>query len=127
MEYLFFYCLQLFDRLDSLNFFIGLILILLCLVFCGVKLIAICTLCDKDEKEEYALIATTLKKIITGFFVVSILIFFIPTKQTLLFFGGVYLGKNAIKQIATSEKLKKLDTIINLELDNRIKELSNAR
>ena len=50
-----------------------------------------------------------------------------PTKNTFLLIGGTYYGKKAIKQVATSEKLQKIDTIINLELDKRIKELKNAR
>ena len=48
---------------------------------------------------------------------------FIPTKQTLLLIGGTYIGKKAVNQVVTDEKIKKIDTIINLELDKRIKEL----
>ena len=48
---------------------------------------------------------------------------FIPTKQTLLLMGGTYLGKKAINAVVTDEKIKKVDTIINLQLDKYIKEL----
>lgn len=47
----------------------------------------------------------------------------LPTKQTLLLVGGTYLGKKAINTVITDEKIKKVDTIINLQLDKYIKEL----
>ena len=50
----------------------------------------------------------------------------IPTKQTLLLLSGTYLGKKTVKQVVTDEKIKKIDTIINLELDKKIKELKGA-
>ena len=47
----------------------------------------------------------------------------IPTKQTLLLMGGTYLGKKAVNAVITDEKIKKIDTIINLQLDKYIEEL----
>ena len=40
--------------------------------------------------------------------------------------GGMYLGKKAVNTVITDEKIKKIDTIINLELDKRIKELKQS-
>ena len=37
------------------------------------------------------------------------------------------MGKKVINTVITSEKLKKVDTIINLELDKRIKELKGEQ
>jgi hypothetical protein len=65
-------------------------------------------------------------KVFVSSFCLWILFALMPTKDTLLLLGGTYYGKKAIKQVATSEKLQKIDTIINLELDKRIKELKNA-
>ena len=49
-----------------------------------------------------------------------------PTRQTILLMGGTYLGKKAINVVATDEKIKKVDTIINLQLDKYIKELQGV-
>ena len=50
----------------------------------------------------------------------------LPTKQTLLLVGGTYLGKKAVNKVITSDKLNKVNTIIELELDKRIKELKGG-
>lgn len=39
--------------------------------------------------------------------------------------GGLFLGKKAVNTVITDEKIKKIDTIINLELNKRIKELED--
>ena len=82
-----------------------------------------------DKKEiHFNKTMTNLAKNIT---LVSISLFILftilPAKNTLLLVGGTYYGKKAVKQVVTSDKLQKVDTIINLELDKRIKELKNAR
>lgn len=59
--------------------------------------------------------------IITG--VMSLILAFIPTKQTMLLIGGTYLGKKAVNKVATSDKIEKINTIIDLQLDKYIKEL----
>lgn len=54
---------------------------------------------------------------------IGLILQIIPTKQTLLLMGGTYLGKKAVNAVITDEKIKKVDTIINLQLDKYIKEL----
>lgn len=54
---------------------------------------------------------------------IAVMLQLIPTKQTLLLIGGTYLGKKAVNAVITDEKIKKVDTIINLQLDKYIKEL----
>lgn len=57
---------------------------------------------------------------------IGLILQIIPTKQTLLLMGGTYLGKKAITTVATDEKLKKVDKIINLQLDKYIKEFEDG-
>ena len=91
----------------------------------------IATILISNPDEEYCDIETKIfikfnpfiKKIFVSSFCLWIIFALTPTKDTLLLLGGTYYGKKAIKQVATSEKLQKIDTIINLELDKRIKEL----
>lgn len=54
---------------------------------------------------------------------VSLLSNIFPTKQTMLLVGGTYLGKKAVNQVATSDKIEKINTIIDLQLNKYIKEL----
>jgi hypothetical protein len=65
----------------------------------------------------------TIKKTCIISLILALALSFIPTRQTALMLGGVYLGKKAVSAAITDEKIKKIDTIINLELDKRIKEL----
>jgi hypothetical protein len=81
---------------------------------------------DKKEAHFNKMMANLTKNITLASISLFILFAILPTKNTLLLLGGTYYGKKAIKQVATSEKLQKIDTIINLELDKRIKELKNA-
>ena len=125
MEYLFIYCLQLFESLEAIHsgcMFAG-------LASLSVVLLLYCLLetqkdgaCDSDVK-----LVEKLQKIIKPipiiFLTIGVLTLFTPTKQTLLLMGGMYLGKKAVNTVITDEKIKKIDTIINLELDKRIKEL----
>ena len=66
------------------------------------------------------------KKIAAVFLVSSLFLFLIPTKQTLLLMTGTYLGKRAVSAVATSDKLEKINTIIDLQLDKYIKELQRG-
>lgn len=125
MEYLFIYLLQLFEDVEFIKE--G------CFI-CGIILTAVgiaiyfpieserykyndneTKLADKMQRWCKVLPITLLS--------IGILTCFIPTKQTLLLMGGTYLGKKAVNSVVTDEKIKKIDTIINLELDKRVKEL----
>lgn len=118
MEYLFIYLLQLADVIDGcVSFFIATSVMFAILTVCG----ALYWADEKDRKPFDVFVKST---------VVSLMLLLtcnlIPTKQTLLLMGGTYLGKKAIDMVATDEKIKKIDTIINLQLDKYIKELQNG-
>lgn len=129
MEYWFIYLLQLMDTLEAIN-------TLCCLLFLlsGIALIVMGCLTrftyEKFEPDYWDIRKDTaicgskiIKKTCIISLVLVLVLSFIPTKQTALMLGGVYLGKKAVSAVVTDEKIKKIDTIINLELDKRIKEL----
>ena len=131
MEYVFIYLLQLFNLLDVL---------FACLVLADAGLIIfwiILGICTRFEYTNYKnngsyvdLTTSTgqngsklCKKLIPIMLVVTFFVAIIPSKQTLLLMGGMYLGKKAVKQVINDKKIEKINTIIELELDKRIKEL----
>ena len=123
MEYLLIYLLQLFDRIDALNFALWVTLVIVFSIY------AVAFLFYLSDRDYFHNIKQSLKvgrKILVRFFIVALITMCIPTKQTLLLLSGTYLGKKAVKQVVTDEKIKKIDTIINLELDKKIKELKGA-
>ena len=128
MEYLFIYLLQMADNLFVLQGFIYILLFIsiFAWIFAYMMLDTVSYYNDEKSTRKKRLIRSIKKFYITC---ISILIIasLIPTKQTLLLVGGTYMGKKAINTVITSEKLKKVDTIINLELDKRIKELKGEQ
>lgn len=64
-----------------------------------------------------------MKKTFVTSLITSLVLFTLPTKQTLLLMGGTYLGKRAVNEVVNSDKLEKINTIIDLQLDKYIKEL----
>ena len=121
MEYIFIYLLQLFDNIEILKILSG-----VTLAIGGVfYLIGKCEYvydeeCYADLKRLYNQVLDKIFYIVLSIFIISMLI---PTKNTLLLIGGTYLGKKAVKQVITDKKIEKINTIIELELDKRIKEL----
>ena len=127
MEYLFIYCLQLFDFCHNFKFFLALAILIsfpmyLMALYCGTS-----NYMDKKEIHFNKTMTNLAKNITLASIFLFILFTLLPTKNTLLLVGGTYYGKKAVKQVVTSDKLQKVDTIINLELDKRIKELRNVR
>lgn len=125
MEYLFIYCLQLFEDVGVIKdgcLFFG--------IFLGVVGIVVYFAIesgrykyDDDETKLADKMQKLCKVLPTTLLSIGIFACFIPTKQTLLLMGGMYLGKKAVNSVVTDEKIKKIDTIINLELDKRVKKL----
>ena len=119
MEYLFIYCLQIFERIDIINY--------ICWGIFGtsvfVWLFTYILIETDDYTENLKNVRDLFKKISIYLLLVSLITTLVPTKNTLLLMGGLYLGKKAISTVITDEKIKKIDTIINIELDKRIKEL----
>lgn len=121
MEYIFIYLLQVFDNIELLKATSGVILGIGGAFYILGKCVYI-----SDEKY-YADLKNIYNKVLDKIFYILLSIFIfsmiVPTKQTMLLIGGTYLGKKAVKQVITDKKIEKINTIIELELDKRIKEL----
>ena len=124
MEYLFIYLLQMADNLFVLQGFIYILLFIsiFAWIFAYMTLDTV-SYYNREKSTRTKRLLRYIKKFYIICISILIIASLIPTKQTLLLVGGTYMGKNAINTVITSEKLKKVDTIINLELDKRIKEL----
>ena len=127
MEYLFIYLLQLAEAITAIQF-----ASIVATIFSGVgSLISYFAISgdypdDAEEREaQLNRVFVPLKKMFTVSAVIAVLVGLIPTKNTLLLMGGTYLGKKAINAVVTDSKIQKVNTIIELELDRRIKELQN--
>ena len=125
MEYLFIYLLQMAESLKNLQEFIYMLLAISIFAYIAIYIMIISD-SYYDEKLRQKRLVKSAKNFYINCIIVLIIASFIPTKQTLLLVGGTYMGKKAINTVVTSEKLKKVDTIINLELDKRIKELKGS-
>ena len=124
MEYLFIYLLQLSDVFDFLLISSVILIILLIIVLIIGSFIHFSEpYFYYKEKKQGEKILQEIKKYTIISFVAFMVLALIPRQKTLLLFGGTYLGKKAVSKVVTNEKLQKIDKIINLELDKRIKEL----
>jgi uncharacterized membrane protein len=118
MEYLFIYGLQVADILENIAIFTAILLgVFLFLVPFIIFLLSL----DQEEIREWWNL--WIKKILIFLIVTPLILFLLPTKQTMLLIGGTYLGKKAVNQVVTSDKMEKINTIIDLQLDRYIKEL----
>lgn len=117
MEYLFIYLLQLAETLRDIAWVWLLLVPVICFLGCVALL-------DNDATQET--LTKYAKKFLVIWLGVPLLIFILPAKQTLLLMGGTYLGKQAVNQVVTSQKLEKINTIIDLQLDKYIKELKEV-
>ena len=128
MEYLFIYLLQLADAVTAV---LGASIVATIVSGVGslISYFAISTDYGNDvekRKTELNKVFVPLKKMFITSTIIMVLVGLIPTKNTLLLMGGIYLGKKAINAVVTDEKIKKVNTIIELELDRRIKELQTT-
>lgn len=71
------------------------------------------------DKFAKALIATALVSLVLGTFT--------PTDKCLYQIGAVYIGKEIISNEQLTETLGKVNTVINMHLDNQIKELQGDK
>ena len=117
MEYLFIYLLQLTETLRDIAW-VWLLAVPIIWFFGSFLLL------DCDIAQE--LIIKNAKKFLAIWLGIPLLIFILPAKQTLLLMGGTYLGKQAVNQVVTSQKLEKVNTIIDLQLDKYLKELKEV-
>ena len=119
MEYLFIYGLQLADLLKLIS---EILISLLIVVIVGM----VVAFAYKDENDCAKKGFEILRKIFIALLTITILSVLAPTKQTLLLMGGAYYGKKAVNAVVTSDKLQKVNTIIDLQLDKYIKELQKG-
>lgn len=126
MEYLFIYLLQIANVLENILAFT--IIASIALIIAGI--IFYCINYDEITADDWGDISKNtfkaLKNTAIVFVIITIFGGLLPTKQTLLLIGGTHLGKKAVKEIATSQKLEKVNTIIDLQLDKYIKELKTG-
>lgn len=115
MEYLFIYSLQLANYIMCVAICLFIIVPLICF-FAALFL----SFENEDLKQHWN---SWMKKTLITSLVTSLILLALPTKQTLLLMGGTYLGKRAANKVINSDKLEKINTIIDLQLDNYIKEL----
>ena len=120
MEYLFIYSLQMADILATVSDICGFILIAT-----TIALIPLFMYKEEDKlvKDGFNIVC----RVDIALLVIIILSVLAPTKQTLLLMGGTYYGKKAVNAVVTSDKLQKVNTIIDLQLDKYIKELTNEQ
>ena len=126
MEYLFIYLLQIANVLETIlafTIFGSIALIIASIMF-------YCMNYDEITGDGWGEVSKNtfkaLKNTAIVFVIITIFGGLLPTKQTLLLMGGTHLGKKAVKEIATSQKLEKVNTIIDLQLDKYIKELKTG-
>lgn len=120
MEYLFIYLLQLGDLFEGLAVLFAISLVIMIIITIGIFISENTYNEEHTDSKKFAKISIVL-------LICMSLFGLFPTKQTLLLIGGTYIGKKAVNQVVTDEKIKKIDTIINLELDKRIKELKESK
>jgi hypothetical protein len=125
MEYLFIYGLQVFEMINlaAVTFLIISVFIAIFLVIYGLDNKGIFVTDKYDYYKEERELFNSVKGLFKKFIVIGLILLFVPTNQTLLLLGGTYLGKKAVKSVITDKKIEKINTIIELELDKRIKEL----
>lgn len=117
MEYLFIYSLQMADILATVSGVCGFILT-------ATIIALIPTFIYKEEDKLAKDSFNILCRVNIALLVIIILSVLAPTKQTLLLMGGTYYGKKAVNAVVTSDKLQKVNTIIDLQLDKYIKDLT---
>ena len=127
MEYLFIYLLQMADSLFVLQGFIYILLFIsiFAWIFSYIMLDTE-SYYNREKITRTKRLLRSIKKFYITCISILIIVSFIPTKQTLLLVGGTYLGKKAVNTIITNKKIEKVNTIIELELDKRIKELKGG-
>lgn len=116
MEYLFIYLLQLTDVIEFAK------ILLFVLMACGI--LALPFVAETTTKKEFEEYWDTFYDVLKVIIVSLVILFMLPTRQTLLLCGGVAVGKTAIDKISKSTYYEKVTKIIELELDKKVKEYS---
>ena len=94
------------------------------LSFFGTFILSFCYFMDINEPYAPKIMKYTKILSITCC-VLSLLTLLIPNKTTLYQMSAIYLGKQINKSVQIDDKIQKISTIIDLNLDNTIKDLIN--
>ena len=121
MEYLFIYGLQVADIVEIVAT-VTLVLGIASIIFLVTYWVENYNYISDKESTDYETF-NLLKKVTASLCLTTLFLGILPTKQTMLLVGGTYLGKKAVNQVAMSDKMEKINTIIDLQLDKYIKEL----
>lgn len=112
MAYLFIYLIQLSDAI-----------FVICTISCILAFLALFMYFITITDDYYENINKLAKNVLIVAITTAIVSGLFPSKQTLLLAGATYYGTKVYKNIVTDEKVSKVNTIINLELDKQIKSL----
>ena len=112
MAYLFIYLIQLADVILVIG-------VISCVAALTAGVMYFATMSEDWCKD----ISKIMKNVLIGSIITAILSGLFPSKQTLLLSGATYYGTKVYKNIVTDEKVSKVNTIINLELEKQIKSL----
>lgn len=123
MEYLFIYSLQIANLIEFFAYFL-LTITIIHAVLSGLHLIV--TLGNDRKIDETIDDAKFCGKVLLFLAIPTFLLFLIPSKETLLLMGGTYIGKKAINATINNEVFQKVNSIINLQLDEYIKKLERT-
>lgn len=123
MEYLFIYSLQIANLIEFFAYFL-LTITIIHIVLSVLHLIF--TIGNDGKIDETIDDAKFCGKVLLFLAIPTFLLFLIPSKETLLLMGGTYIGKKAINATINNEVFQKVDSIINLHLDEYIKKLERT-
>ncbi len=112
MAYLFIYLIQLSGVISTI-----------CILSCILSFVGLFMYFMTLTDDYYGDINKIFKNLLIVSITSAILTGLFPSKQTLLLSGATYYGTKVYKNIVTDEKVSKVNTIINLELDKQIKNL----
>lgn len=133
MEYLFVYLLQLADVWEDMIFlfvFVSITSIILTGFAFGFLIQEnVSPIVENNEEDCDKFICKVFHGIKNTAIISAILALvgaFVPTKQTLLLLGGTYLAKRTVSSSIVNDKLEKINTVIDLQLDKYIKELKEG-
>jgi hypothetical protein len=124
MEYLFIYLLQITEIIKAVNVILLSVVIIAAVTVFVLK--AHLLECGKTDASIEKVIKS-MKNLIIRCLIVVLIDVSIPTKQTLLLMGGTYMGKQAVNSVVTSDKMQKVNEIIDLQLDKDIKDLKENK
>jgi hypothetical protein len=126
MEYLFIYLLQATEVIKAVMAVL-LSVVVIAAVIAVILNIVLLDCGRTDEIKHIKEVIKSAKKVIIRCLIAAFILFLIPTKQTLLLMGGTYIGKQAVNAVVTSDKMQKVNEIIDLQLDKDIKDLKENK